>query len=382
MFRIGLVLVIAMLMLMSCQREKSVLPEFSCPVENGKTHTLRKAAELVLTGDTLGVPASPVYRVLPEHRIVFYNSLIHSLDIYDLQQGDLTERIPLEEEGPNGVAGLLDFYWHNRDSIFVRSRSDVLLINTRSEVKDRYEPDYWSPEDFVFLDYFAEPYLELRLEYIPTLRALQLYGVLPEGKMHKSCMVLYDVDRKEIIRTFGQYPEVYRQRQYFSLFDDPSAIVVGQKAYLSFGPDNGVYVYDILTGELLESSCARSASFPASFRGISLDKQNVQDMVNYETTAPLYLKTVYDPWRNIFYRFCKHAQPLKGAGGKMNPRWGGRWSILLLDDQLQTIGEYPFDGKAYDILFSFVSEKGLNILAGSGEREEQLRYQTFMLDEI
>lgn len=382
MFRIGLVLVIAILMLMSCQRDNAALPEFSCPVENGKTHTLRKAAELVLTGDTLGVPASPVYRVLSEHRIVFYNSLIHALDVYDLKDGGIAERIKLEEDGPHQVIGLLDFFWHNRDSIFVRSQSQVLLMDTGGKVTDRYELDYWSPEGFVFVDYFAEPYLELRLEYIPALRALQLYGVLPEGKLDKTCMVLYDIDRKQIIRTYGQYPEVYQRRDYFSLFDDPSAIVVGQKAYLSFGPDNGVYVHDILTGDLIESACGRSTSFPGTFQGIPIDKQNVQDMVNYETTAPLYLKLMYDPWRNVFYRFCKHAQPLKGEGGKMNHRWQGQWSILLLDDQLQTIGEYSIDGAAYDMLFSFVSEDGLNILLGPGHREEQLRYQTFEPYEI
>jgi hypothetical protein len=110
-------------------------------------------------------------------------------------------------------------------------------------------------------------------------------------------------------------------------------------------------------------------------KGLPLGVHEFQDLINFETTEPWYLKVLFDPYRNCYYRFAKHRQSLKDEQQKMNNRFMGKWSIIVLDANFQRIGECKLDGKDYSILQSFVAERGLYISTKLQTKENERTYE-------
>jgi len=346
--------------------EKPHLPDFSCT----KNRSINLQEELVtLKSDGKGTSGVPMNRVVQESNqnyLIEFNPSMHSLDYYSLKNLKLSKRVLFQKEGPNALPIPMDFCWHNQDSIFFLGEGGVFsMMNDQGILKRRIILSTQLPNGMEVGDYYAEPTMGLRVDYIAKIKSIQLYIVMLDGnpEYNKSLPFIanYSLPKNKITHMYGIFPEAYLKGQHFSLFDDPSKIVVQNKTIVSFGPDRGMYVYDAISGNLEKAVCAASENF-SSTKGLPHGVAEYQDLINFETSEPWYLKVIYDPYRKRYYRFAKQRQELKDADGKMNPRFFGKWSIIVLDQDYKCLGEVQLPAKKYAILSSFVAPQGLMIL--------------------
>lgn len=374
-------LMMVIILAWSCTQnvEPKVLPTFSC-TNNVPDLELVEYQE-TMKGDSKSSSGMPINRIVPylgKDCLIEFNPTLNSLDVYDLTQFKLIKRINYELDGPDLLPNTLDFYWHSKDSIFFLGEGGILsLMTDNGKLVNRVIIGTKLPNGHDAGDYFAEPTMGLRMDYIPHIKSIQLYAVMIEGNEDYShslpFIANYSLQKKKIVNVFGAFPDVFFQGKHFSLLNDPSKIVVKNKTILSFGPDQGVYIYDSFNGDIEQVNCAKSKLFSRT-EGLPHAVAEYQDLINFETTEPWYLKIIHDPYRNRYYRFAKHRQELKDANGKMNPRFLGKWSIIVFDDNFNRIGEVVLPANKYAILSSFVAPKGLMILSLLQSKENEKKY--------
>lgn len=366
----------------SCEQrlENAELPEFQCDDKSvGNLQLVEQ--EFILQGDAKSSPGLPMHRVVTHQShdlLIEFNPALYGLDFYDLEQFEFKKRIFFEKDGPDFLTPPLDFYWHNQDSIFFLSEGGVLsLMNDQGKLKKRIvlKPDL--PSKLQVGDYYADPVLALRIDYLPKSQTVQVYAVMLEEDPEYNCslpfIANYSLTKNKVVQCFGKFPEVFFQGKHFSLLNDPSKIVVADKTIVSFGPDQGIYVYNAYTGAVEKSYCAKSQKFSIT-RGLPHGVNEYQALVNFETTEPWYLKVLYDPYRNRYYRFAKQRQNLKDLNGKLNPRFLGKWSIVVLDADFNRLSEITLPAKKYAILQSFVAPQGLMIMALDQVKENKTKF--------
>jgi len=235
--------------LMACMpdEENSRVPTFiedTCTSIQVKQVTLKKKTVTIQTPIEANL-YSLKYRVIDSSKLIVFDGTHNTLNQYNLKEQKLTKSIPLASEGPNKVNNLLDFYWHNQDSIFILCDHELLLVNDRGERIKKYLIDYQTDEGTAAGPY-ADPVLGLRLDYLPELQAVQFYFIFVEksyaASVRKKMLVNFSLSQEQNITSFGWFPDTYGKGTYFSLFDDPSKITVGRHTILSFGADHGIYI--------------------------------------------------------------------------------------------------------------------------------------------
>jgi Domain of unknown function (DUF4221) len=382
---IGLILIFLSSFLVSCKRDSMLINEMRIKCNSISQSTLtHEQQEFMLQGDPAATPGMSINRICQytgQECLIEFNAPLHSFDVYVLAAGKLLKRIQLQKDGPHMVPLPLDFYWHNADSIFLLSEGGLVFhTNDQGQVLKRIQIPIDYNKEIEAADFFAEPNMELRMNYLPAEKCIQVYALILSGTLEESLsspfVFNYSLAQKKNVRAFGRFPEPYFQGKHFSLFDDPSITLADHKCILSFGPDAGIYEYDAINGQLLGAHCAQSQYF-SSTEGLPHSVQEYQQLINFETTEPWYLKTLYDSKRQLYYRFAKHRQELKSAEGKMNRRFNGNWSVIVLDKEFKRLGELKLSGKKYQLLQSFVGQKGLYIGHNQQNKENEKGYTIF-----
>jgi|AntRauMFilla1563_2_1112583.scaffolds.fasta_scaffold02933_4 hypothetical protein len=90
---------------------------------------------------------------------------------------------------------------------------------------------------------------------------------------------------------------------------------------------------------------------------------------------------MYDPYREVYYRFAKERQELLTVGGEKNTVNDADWKIFILDEQLNSIGSYELDASRFNPMFSFVDREGLYIYDNQRDDEDQMVLGVFRLSD-
>jgi hypothetical protein len=96
---------------------------------------------------------------------------------------------------------------------------------------------------------------------------------------------------------------------------------------------------------------------------ISKKKSNLYEMAKFDYGDPCYGNLLYDPYRKIYYRFAYPGVELENGPDYVNFTIFGRkkFSIIILDEDFNVIGETLFPEWVYCPTIMFVSRHGLYI---------------------
>lgn len=215
--------------------------------------------------------------------------------------------------------------------------------------------------------------------YFPCFRLGEFPDKMKSGKDRFPLLEL-DVEKEEY-RFIGAYPEIYAHNNMGSLNywypnmcrgkDKGEVIVLGFRA----SPE--MLVYSLTTGESrfesVKSVYADTIPLPLTEKG--RDYFNDSYSYYYYAQYSHYGPIIYDPWRNVYYRFVGIG--LNDWNLSPDPLLQNKkkWSVMVFDESFKKLGE-QYLGDKYNVFHHFVSPDGLYVLNKDGN-ENVASYSLF-----
>ncbi|MFC4874531.1 DUF4221 family protein [Negadavirga shengliensis] len=304
----------------------------------------------------------------------------NEIQMFDLQEQKLHKRLQFEVEGDKGVGHVFGFHVHNLDSIFIfpQFKGEIFITDTSKSIKNKHTysvPDFHTPA-FVLPD--SPPVLQSGQRLVVRTRPEGNYNELKDEELstrHLAYTINLNNGESGLLPHF--YPKGYLAQGprifEFSMAASP------QKTVYSFFADHRLYYSTSDTGEL-EEVYARSKYLPDDFANRPLSGTPLENM-QYTFGSNRYSGIMYDPYREVFYRFCYPEVEIRDREEGMQLRgFPKKFSIMVLDKDLNILGETLFDKPHYVPHNAFVAEEGLYISINHPENpDNQEDYFAFAL---
>lgn len=295
-----------------------------------------------------------------------YNVANHSLDIYDLNAGKLIHRLKFLKEGPNEIKGVLNFYVHNEDSIFIYPKmtfNNTVLIDINGNVKNRFRPflpltnqisrvlnhnSTSSSPTYYLNSKLLFDQLSLRSSLEPESTEFKTSGYVD---LIKDSIFLYEN---------AVYPEIYLKKPMSMIFKISSRLLNKNREWVySWEALDSLMIFD------LEMNFLRKEFAKSNFKISELPEP-----INFDTHREIrqgieetyYSRIVTDTENNYYYRIVS-------IGGVYNPETDksffavskNDFSVIVLDKDFKILDERLFPGGTYSIYQAFATEKGLHL---------------------
>jgi nitrogen regulatory protein PII-like uncharacterized protein len=321
--------------------------------------------------------------------INYFDSNPNYLFVNSLNDPTLDLVLEFENEGPNGVGGVTEFYFHSFDSIFLvdRYRYLVSLADSSGLVKKSYRlknsdsnrPDAesvlpWStPKSRIFL--------RGKFLYIPTLPDTDPFK---SQYKKKNLLLKLDLETGDYTTLLG-YPEWYQDGSFWGgqdhILPSISPMEDQNKLLISLPLVDSVYLFDLelesMTPYFYMGSSNIESPIPINFEDNQTDKSR-----HFQLGTDYYFSINYDPYRKEFWRvFFKRydeesiTKILKRESGRSNQQF-----FLVYDENLKKIGEFEIDEElnmnAYDLLFL---ENGALISATPDSIEDEVIFRRLII---
>ena len=284
--------------------------------------------------------------------LIGINSRDHALDVINLTTKVSEKQIQFALNGPDGIKGMIDgFFYHNADSIFILSIDEnaIHLFNNRARKINKYEfSNVPLPDGFTEYDVYADQGLMNGPYYNAKNKTLQLYTYrwvdARNDNYDYKAFASYSIEDNEFKSIYGVYPAHFKKGVNFSLYNDPSLLVIDDISYVYFSTSPDIQVYNNQTGDLLYVVNYHSDHWSGSPESLpsNVDFQQEQDWLN---NVAAYIFLIHDSENEVIYRLMKHKQQVAGDNGLLNPRWLGEWSVDIFDLGLKPIGHFQIPSK-------------------------------------
>jgi hypothetical protein len=353
-------LLILAILLTSCNRG---LPTKEC-FDTANVVKLVQTGEMRLPMDSVtsfSATAAFVYTPPNSERsfVVIDNLNQMRIDIFDLSSKQLHKRIKFSADGPNPIPNPSGFYFHNFDSIFLffNVGQKIYLIDSAGTVKDKMGPlTVWSSDKQM-------PTVEISGDKRPFILGSDVYfGTYGLAYSDNGAGFIYNLESRNFQVPY-QLPSQYERGWWSGLLYDRLSVTHNAKEgiiILSYGADNNLYTVD--SSGSLKSYCAKLSQLPGKL--IPYSEVQLEFDVHYaklwkhEALQGGYSYVVYDPWRNLYYRFA-FPPVLEAVYSDPSQVWDEP-AIVVLNSNFEKVGETKLP-KGYLFTVCYVDEHGLNI---------------------
>lgn len=298
------------------------------------------------------------------------NSQENEINVYDYDKNRIIEKIKLKQEGPDGV-GALDrqssHFMISKDSIFVfhLAYGQAFLLNGSSEVLRKY-----TLIDFRNDSYSAVPIPSTLNPIIKVGNDILLSCTINAPQLNYET---YQTVLKLNLETGEQnfifsLPRVYSDRFWALSFKYQVCLAFNHlknELMLNYPVIHDLYIGS-LEGEIIDTKFAGSQYIDRinavgddlSVGTTTPTHEAYREMANVDFSSSDYISLLYDEHRKVYYRIVHIRPKLEDVeNGDRIPEL----SIILLDDELNKLGETRLSKKRYNHSMFFVSDRGLNI---------------------
>ncbi|MFN3801036.1 DUF4221 family protein [Belliella pelovolcani] len=371
-----------------------LLSYFSCNVNSHKevTYELTSAGDINLAIDetTPDFSMGLQYVDSSDELVWNINWTTNSLQIYDLGKGELIKTISMEKEGDGGVGEIMAFHVYNMDSIFVFPfrGAGFSLIDSSGNLINRFK--YALPENhtsgFVHnISYISPPVIVGNEIYFKTRPGIVNNYREMSSKMLADSHLAFRMNLDDLNPQLvpHHYPSDYLANG-FKRFEFSSAQGSGKIVYSFFG-DHQLYWSADFNSPLQQVS-AKSKYLKDQLPLFPIDGATLESQ-KYSNASARYDNLLYDPYREVFYRF---AYPELDANTEEEVRAlrnnPGPFVVMVFDQNLKLVSEKYFEGGRYLPLNAFVGKKGLYISTNNPDnpenQEDLMGFEIFVLEEI
>ena len=362
-------------LLSSCKREKGE------PQDNYTLEATENIKSFPLDSD-VKYDASYLYTFEENGKryLSFLNYRTTQLLFYDFDTAKFLFKVTLDKEGSNGVVMPTGYYIKDFNNMYISSSAyfGLIKVDTAKTIVQKIPYRKTDSGYKIISSYNASshPYLP------PVFIGDKMY--ITQQNNERFCpaektpisVVIDTVQKKytSLPLTFS----ILTEKQKESNGDDFSRTYDGKNFIYSFYVDEDILVTSIDHAEVKRIRAkSRYIDSPDEEQPLNAQKG---PQLNLELAR--YGDLMYDPYREVYYRF---AYPKTELDDKIN--WMGKsvygrkkFSVIILDKDFQIIGETLFPEAIYNPYASFVSKEGLYI-----SRDYQINYdqsEDFMTFEL
>jgi Domain of unknown function (DUF4221) len=174
--------------------------------------------------------------------------------------------------------------------------------------------------------------------------------------------IIFDLKNpnKKIQNTSGLWPKNYRNGNgYRDYYPQRCKNASGQIIH-GFGADDSLFVYE--NGKRIAAHDVKSKYMTARKEYPDDSTGNYAFVDRYIVEEPRYLSLDFDPHRNMYYRIVHHAQQYISQDSiTINQSIDKNWSLMILNENFDIIGEVKFDPKQYMPLI-LITKEGLLVM--------------------
>jgi|GEM_PF-807225 len=341
---------------------------------NEKTNVGKLALEL----DTLTINIEeyqlsdyPIASILESDSIVFfygYNTPLHQMDVFSLSDQELVEIIPLSSEGPNALAEPFDVFVQNSDSIFFYGSDYSLdLLNSDGIIVRENLLKMLSLSSNRKTGFLSDP-LSYKLYFDPRSVSLFFHSYSMESIPNMSSYYKLPILAEIVIPTgqIKEYPFYFSEDYlvegyYLGEYMNPNIVVSDSLIIFSFPNSPTINVYDRSLGQLSIKKSIESRYSKNTVEYMpSQTYSEIHLRLNHLIANPYFYKTVYDPYRKLFYRTHRGEHPNPDLNsGNLNFSFT-RDYLTVMDENLNLLEEIELPIHKFDASSFFVTKDGLH----------------------
>jgi hypothetical protein len=285
--------------------------------------------------------------------LVSYNDKRHSLDFFNLDQGEVVVSKKLEFEGPNGIGKIESLYAHSSDSIFVYELGKLHLLNgdlSKNQSWDLFqiygELNLGIPQcDFYFKLYYDS---ERQSVYF----FMNQMGVDPNELGDLPIMTSLNLETTEV-----EILPIYHSEYFKSVSGQ-----VGFMTYLGFygkldsqlifnyqyeSSINAFHLEDKKLSKTSKSGLEVVPTIPRTNDPQAYDQHAIEN--------PHFLSPIPDPWRNVIYSIVWDSPDANSYKTYLDKSQ----VLRVFNKDLELIQTIPLPYRTYQINNWFVNENGL-----------------------
>jgi len=352
----------------------------------------RNGVNLVVAGeknfylDSLSAPninALSVFSYRGQNYFSFLNKDVNRIYVYNLDHENIEYYISFDREGPDGVGSIEGYYIFSPDSILLLDNwtNTLSMIDKTGSLLVKYIISENSHLNNPLLPVpklgTTNPVYNFNGKYYFT--GYSIGEFFNETKSNRPVIMSFDKESKNVSYDFS-YPDIYQDvswggTSFRTIYSDINPKI--KNLIISFPADHNLWFYDLKNGKAI-SKYAGSQNFGDI---TSLDK--IKNFMERQTLAeffgknPSYSSVIYDQYRDVYYRIADH--PIQNYDANHRETKVKKFSIIILNNKMEKIGESLVPHLSHSRLSYFISEEGLN-LQKYHDNEDVLTYSTFILN--
>lgn len=325
-----------------------------------------------------------LYRWDGKEYLSYYDPASPAIRYIPLEKGD-PSAVPLDSLNGEG----LQYYpaigsRFSPDSLFVflEGKSRLYRLDRQGRIRNEWgleRPDSLSHSLWASGTHFARSdgklFIRATVRLDPFKKAARYFSIAP-------CMRVEFKDDRIRSLLSGGWPEKYKESCYYDTYPYRSIIERDGKSLslYSFKASHSLFLYH--KDSLLEKREARSR-YIEGFRIFDTDSVgNIAYTKRFLVTSPSYGSVIEDPFRDLFYRqafhSCRYKNPESGTvkGPRDQP-----WSLIVLNERFEKLGEIQMDPETYRSGPLFVSKEGLLVPRRSKNgKKERMTFTRFTVE--
>jgi len=313
-----------------------------------------------------------------ESNLLYYLSeYTNMLIIFDLDKSIIDTVLTFQREGPNGFGSVNGFEIINRDSLLITSffQQAILISNSSAERIGVINYRKYNNLNFVN-DGVSKTLGNMRMHFQQNQIYIPFFPSVNESVQKENTpqdlrfVAILDTANKSVSTMDIGFPKDYWSKHLFSAFF--SFFNFNNQFYLSY--DHYDSIYSSTDGKVWKGYLAKSEF---------LDLNKSVEPKHGKLAS--YLHLVPDPYRKVFYRFVRHEQLDQTRSDTELIRYPRNFSIIILDSNLNMVGETVFPEDTYDPHGYFVGKEGLYLskshIYNPGYDENILEFELFSVKE-
>lgn len=312
----------------------------------------------------------------------------NEIQLYDLNSKTLQKRMVFDVEGPEGVEYISGIHVQSLDSIFLFGypMRNLQMTDTSGHIKAnyKYDPPLGYTAAFVHNAHFNyTPILMENKLLVNTRFEANLREVTDDTLATKAFSYTIDLKSSEVDLLPITWPAGYNASGPKLL--DFSMAATDKMLVYSLVADHNLYVAD-LNGNFIKRVDAKSQYVDQSFPSFNEGTDGFSAM-KYVYASDRYERILYDKYRGVFYRFVFPKVEVQNEEeiNKLR-RFPRKFAVMILDKDLNVLGETLMPENTYYPGNSFVSKDGLFISISHPDNpkneEDLMSFEVFKLEEL
>jgi hypothetical protein len=339
-------------------------------------------------------PRSSIFKTDSIDYFYGYNQPFHRLDIFSLSDRAFIKSIPLSTDGPNALDTPFDFFIHKPDSIFFYGSN--YSLNIINELGVLISKNLLSTSRNVSgigkqkVGFLSDP-LSFKLYFDSESSSVFFHSYsmesLPNQAKYYQVPVLAEINLAtgEAKDYPFYFPDSYlMEGEYLGEYMNPNIVVDDSLIIFSFPTSPVINVYnrklDKLVSKRIESGFTKNTvkSMPSE------TYSEIQLRLNHLIENPYFYKTVFDPFRNLFYRTHRGEHPNPDLNLSNVDFSCTKNYLTVLDKDLNLLQEIELQAHKYDATSFFVTKDGLYLpfshYLNKDVREDKLVFHVFKFE--